>query len=51
MSILSQNINYQEIYEISILNELNPMQSSLKTFQKLHVIYQWVENLKLLVKN
>lgn len=34
MSILSQNINYQEIYEISILNELNPMQSSLKTFSK-----------------
>ena len=34
MSILSQNINYQEIYEISILNELKPMQSSLKTFSK-----------------
>ena len=34
MSILSQNINYQEIYEISILNELNPMESSLKTFSK-----------------
>lgn len=34
MSILSQNINYQEIYEISILNELTPMQSSLKTFSK-----------------
>jgi len=34
MSILSQNINYQEIYEVSILNELNPMQSSLKTFSK-----------------
>ena len=34
MSILSQNINFQEIYEISILNELNPMQSSLKTFSK-----------------
>ena len=34
MSILSQNINYQEIYEISILNELEPMQSSLKTFTK-----------------
>ena len=34
MSILSQNINYQEIYEILILNELNPMQSSLKTFSK-----------------
>ena len=34
MSILSQNINYQEIYEISILNELGPMKSSLKTFTK-----------------
>jgi S-adenosylmethionine hydrolase len=34
MSIMSQNINYQEIYEISILNELKPMQSSLKTFSK-----------------
>ena len=34
MSILSQIINYQEIYEISILNELNPMESSLKTFSK-----------------
>ena len=34
MSILSQNINYQEIYEISILSELNPMESSLKTFSK-----------------
>ena len=34
MSILSQNINYQEIYEISILNELVPMKSSLKTFTK-----------------
>lgn len=37
MSILSQNINYQEIYEISILNELKPMQSSLKTFSKVAV--------------
>ena len=34
MSILSQNINYQEIYEVSILNELKPMQSSLITFSK-----------------
>jgi|TARA_B100001057_G_scaffold189165_1_gene189975 S-adenosylmethionine hydrolase len=34
MSILSQNINYHEIYEISILNELKPMESSLKTFSK-----------------
>jgi hypothetical protein len=39
------------IYEISILNELKPMESSLKTFStKLHVIYQWAENLKLLAK-
>jgi len=34
MSILSQIINYQEIYEISILNELKPMESSLKIFSK-----------------
>tara|TARA_A100000164_G_scaffold86778_1_gene74552 strand:- start:696 stop:1532 length:837 start_codon:yes stop_codon:yes gene_type:complete len=34
MSILSQNINFQEIYEISILSELKPIESSLKTFTK-----------------
>ena len=34
MSILSQNINFQEIYEISILSELRPIESSLKTFTK-----------------
>jgi S-adenosylmethionine hydrolase len=34
MSILSQNINLQEIYEISILSELRPIESSLKTFTK-----------------
>ena len=34
MSILSQNINFQEIYEISIHSELRPIESSLKTFTK-----------------
>ena len=34
MSILSQNINFQEIYEISILSELIAIESSLKTFTK-----------------
>lgn len=60
MSILSQNINYQEIYEISILNELKPMQSSLKTFSKVachlsmggkpEIVGKKINNLKI-VKN